>query len=125
MATQRNVTTHCNTLQHTANALRHIALQHTATQRKTHCNTLQHTANALRHIALQHTATQRKTHLLDSLGDRSEPEKDGAHYSFYDCAFRRFIRVDDGAQFFHLIFVHLIHGTFGSGRAHMNESWHI
>ena len=63
------VSTHCNTLQHTAThgiALQHIAthcdtLRHTAT----HCDTLQHTAihcDTLRHIVthcntLQHTAT--------------------------------------------------------------------
>ena len=49
-----NMSTHCNTLQHTCNTWNHTAahcstLQHTAT----HCNTLQHTAthcNTLQHV---------------------------------------------------------------------------
>ena len=58
--------THCNKLQHTANALQHHNTpQHAATQ----CNTLQHTAthcNTLQHTAtqcntVQHTATLRNT----------------------------------------------------------------
>ena len=60
------ITTHCNTLQHTAThciTLQHTAshgntLQHTAT----HCNTLQHTATLCN--TLQHTAIQSSTEEL-------------------------------------------------------------
>jgi len=66
------VTTHCNTLQHTAahcSTLQHTlddTLQHTAT----HCSTLQHTAAHC--STLQHTAAHCSTlqYTLDGNGDR-------------------------------------------------------